>query len=169
MAHLARPRSRLRSNTEPKSSFSGHKHLAATLNTITAKYKIPWECAELLIELGGGAPSPASPLPTTVSAQAAQSDIDLRKSRERAVTLSGEGSGLPSGFVASAATGQSNLSWRSSSGRHDLTQRQLILLRDILNSTDGVLPDDALIPEETRVNQQWRWGDAMSSTVTLPS
>lgn len=169
MAHLTRPRSRLRSNTEPKSSFSGHKHLAATLNTITAKYKIPWECAELLIELGGGAPSPASPLPTTVSAQAAQSDIDLRKSRERAVTLSGEGSGLPSGFVASAATGQSNLSWRSSSGRHDLTQRQLILLRDILNSTDGVLPDDALIPEETRVNQQWRWGDAMSSTVTLPS
>ncbi|KAG2346198.1 hypothetical protein BDR05DRAFT_1057828 [Suillus weaverae] len=169
MIHLARPRSRLRSNTEPKSSFSEHKHLAAALNAITTKYKIPWECAELLIELGGGTPSPASPPSTTVSAPAAQTDIDLRTSRERAVTLSGEESKLPSGFVASATTGQSNLSWRSSSGRHDLTQRQLVLLRDILNSTDGALPDDALIPEETYVNRQWRWGDAMSSTVTLPS
>ncbi|KAG2362960.1 hypothetical protein BDR07DRAFT_1405595, partial [Suillus spraguei] len=169
MHHLGRPRSRLRSNTEPKSSFSEHKHLAAALNAITTKYKIPWECAELLIELGGGTPSPASPPSTTVSASAAQTDIDLLKSRERAVTLSGEESKLPSGFVASAATGQSNLTWRSSSGRHDLTQRQLVLLRDILNSTDGSLPDDALTPEEMHVNRQWRWGDAMSSTVTLPS
>jgi len=169
MIHLARPRSRLRSNTEPKSNFSEHKYLAAALNAITTKYKIPWECAELLIELGGGTPSPASPPSTTISAPAAQSDIDLRKSRERAVTLSGDESKLPSGFVSSAATGQSNLSWRSSSGRHDLTQRQLVLLRDILNSTDGALPDDVLISEETHVNRQWRWGDAMSSTVTLPS
>ncbi|KAG2066621.1 hypothetical protein BDR04DRAFT_1106425 [Suillus decipiens] len=167
MAHLARPRSRLRSNTEPKSNFSEHKHLAAALNAITTKYKIPWECAELLIELGGGTPSSASPPPVSVSA--AQTDLDLLKSRERAVTLSGEESKLPSGFVASAATGQSNLSWRSSSGRHDLTQRQLVLLRDILNSTNGSLPDDALTPEEIHVNRQWRWGDAMSSTVTLPS
>ncbi|KAG1743817.1 hypothetical protein EDB19DRAFT_1697079 [Suillus lakei] len=169
MIHLAHPRSRLRSNTEPKSSFSEHKQLTAALNAITTKYKIPWECAELLIELGGGTPSPASPPSSTVSASTAQADIDLRKSRERAVTLSGEESKLPSGFVASTATGQSNLSWRSSSGRHDLTQRQLVLLRDILNSTDGALPDDALILEETHVNRQWRWGDAMSSTVTLPS
>ncbi|KAG2136566.1 uncharacterized protein EDB93DRAFT_774828 [Suillus bovinus] len=169
MTHPTRPRSRLRSNTEPKSSFSEHKHLAAALNAITTKYKIPWECAELLIELGGGTPSPASPPPSTVSAPAAQAEIDLRKSRERAVTLSGEESKLPPGFVSSAATAQSNLSWRSSSGRHDLTQRQLVLLRDILNSTDGALPDDALVSEETHVNRQWRWGDAMSSTVTLPS
>ncbi|KAG2124807.1 hypothetical protein DEU56DRAFT_826617 [Suillus clintonianus] len=169
MNHLTRPRSRLRSNTEPKSNFSDHKHLAATLNAITTKYKLPWECAELLIELGGGTPSPASPPSSSTSAPAAQADIDLRKSRERAVTLSGDESKLPSGFVASPGTGQSNLSWRSTSGRHDLTQRQLVLLRDILNSTDGALPDDALILEETHVNRQWRWGDAMSSTVTLPS
>ncbi|OJA11883.1 hypothetical protein AZE42_10379, partial [Rhizopogon vesiculosus] len=51
--HLARPRSRLRSNTEPKSSFSEHKQLVAALNAITIKYRIPWECAELLIELSG--------------------------------------------------------------------------------------------------------------------
>ncbi|KAG1824109.1 hypothetical protein EV424DRAFT_1396104 [Suillus variegatus] len=149
MIQLTRPRSRLRSNTEPKASLSENKHLAAVLNAITAN--------------SAGARLPSASPPSSTA------DIDLRKSRERAVTLSGEESKFPSGFVGSAATAQSNLSWRSSSGRHDLTQRQLVLLRDILNSTDGALPDDALVPEETDVNRQWRWGDAMSSTVTLPS
>jgi len=167
--HLARPRSRLRSNTEPKSSFLEHKQLAAALNAITIKYRIPWECAELLIELGGGTPSPASPPSTNISAPTVQAELDLRKSRERAVTLSGDESKSPSGLVASGVADASNFSWRTSSGRHDLSQRQLLLLRDILNSTDGTLPDDALMQDEMPVNRQWRWGDAMSSTVTLPS
>ncbi|KAJ8585692.1 hypothetical protein M405DRAFT_935862 [Rhizopogon salebrosus TDB-379] len=164
MMHLARPRSRLRSNTEPRSSFSEHKQLTAALNAITIKYRIPWECAELLIELGGGTPSPASP-PTSVSAPTVQAELDLRKNRERAVTLSGDESKPPPVFVAS---GSSNF-WPASTGRHDLSQRQLVLLRDILNSTDGALPNDVLTQEEPLVNRQWRWGDAMSSTVTLPS
>lgn len=169
ITHLARPRSRLRSNTEPKSSFLEHKQLTTALNAITIKYKIPWECAELLIELGGGTPSPASPPSTNTSAPTVQAELDLRKSRERAVTLSGDESKPPSGFVASGAACSSNFSWRTSSGRHDLSQRQLLLLRDILNSTDGTLPDEGLTQDEALVNRQWRWGNAMSSTVTLPS
>ncbi|KAG8215721.1 hypothetical protein J3R82DRAFT_7613 [Butyriboletus roseoflavus] len=66
---LVRPRSRLRSNTSPSTKTSSntpsssleHKYIAATLHAITVKYRISWECAELLIELGGGAPSTASP------------------------------------------------------------------------------------------------------------
>ena len=82
------------------------------------------------------------------------------------MTLSGDESKPPPVLVASES---SNFSWRTSTGRHDLSQRQLLLLRDILNRTDGALPDDALIQEEALVNRQWRWGDAMGSTVTLPS
>ncbi|KIJ62506.1 hypothetical protein HYDPIDRAFT_169152 [Hydnomerulius pinastri MD-312] len=203
---LARPRSRLRSNTAPPTnpnsnnptSFSEHKHLAASLHAIVSKYKISWECAELLIELGGGTPSPASPPPPSSSVSApsmsVQAEIERGKNRERAVTLSGEeskpppvpfvgvgagGSGGGTGTamgIGTSTSGPPNASWRASTGRHDLSQRQLVLLRDMLNSGE-VLPDDVPIPEDSAmvgvgtgaVNRNWRWGDAMSSTVTLPS
>lgn len=38
-------------NTDRVDSY---KHLAAAFYTINSRYKIAWECAELLIELGGG-------------------------------------------------------------------------------------------------------------------
>lgn len=181
MFSLVRPRSRLRSNTSPptdspssgRGSFSEYTQIAATLHTITVKYKISWECAELLIELGGGASSPAaSPArpSSSVSAPIAlmQAELDRWKNRERAITLSSEDSKPPLvGGATSPTSGAPNASWRASTGRHDLSQRQLVLLRDMLNGGE-VPPDDVLLLEEN-VNRNWRWGDAMGSTVTLPS
>lgn len=183
---LARPGSRLRSHTSPPAStssgsntFAEHKQIAATLHAITIKYKISWECAELLIELGGGAPTPSSPPPSGPSSSLSapvvsmQAELDRRKNRERAVTLSGEESkALPVPLLNNVTTppstsGPPNASWRASTGRHDLSQRQLVLLRDMLHS--GELPPDDVPPLEENVNRHWRWGDAMSSTVTLPS
>ncbi|KAF8129752.1 hypothetical protein EV363DRAFT_1336289 [Boletus edulis] len=185
MFSLVRPRSRLRSHTSPPANSSSsalntyveYKQIAAILHAITVKYRISWECAELLIELGGGAPTPSSPPAPSSSlsapAMSMQAEPDRRKNRERAVTLSGEESKPPPAPLVSSATtssttpGPSNASWRASTGRHDLSQRQLVLLRDMLNS--GELPlDDVPLPEEM-VNRNWRWGDAMNSTVTLPS
>ncbi|KAH7925772.1 hypothetical protein BV22DRAFT_1033576 [Leucogyrophana mollusca] len=167
--HLARPRSRSRSNANTPPSVLDHKRLASAFYAITSKYKISWECAELLIELGGGTPSSGSPPSSSVSAPTIQAEIERRKSRERAVTLSGEESKPPSAFSGSAIANQSNLAWRASTGRNDLSQRQLVLLRDMLHTADGPVPDDLPIPEDSTVNRHWRWGDAMSSTVTLPS
>ena len=184
---LARPGSRLRSHTSPPSNtsssgpntFAEHKHIVATLHAITVKYKISWECAELLIELGGGTPSPSSPPASGPSSSLSaptvsmQAELDRRNNRERAVTLSGEESKPPPVTLMSGATtspstsGPPNVSWRASTGRHDLSQRQLVLLRDMLNSSEPP-PDDAPSLEEN-VNRNWRWGDGMSSTVTLPS
>ena len=51
---------------------------------------------------------------------------------------------------------------RASTGRHDLSQRQLLLLREMLdnaNSMVDVTPED--IKEEliaTNANKEWRWG-----------
>ena len=185
--NLVRPQSRLRSHTAPPpntsssipNTFAEHKHIATTLHAITVKYKISWECAELLIELGGGTPSPSSPPAPEPSSSlsaptvAMQADLDRRNNRERAVTLSGEESKPPPVTLVSGATispptsGPPNVSWRASTGRHDLSQRQLVLLRDMLNS--GEVPPDDLPSLEENVNRNWRWGDAMSSTVTLPS
>ena len=62
--------------------------------------------------------------------------------------------------------------WRASTGRNDLSQRQLWLLRDMLNKSDSspTMLANLQIPEEgTAVNRTWRWGEATSSTITLPS
>ena len=53
--HLPRPASRNRSNTNPlPRRLSPEKQLATAFYTINSKYRVPWECAALLIELGGG-------------------------------------------------------------------------------------------------------------------
>ncbi|KAI6102289.1 hypothetical protein EDD17DRAFT_1477776 [Pisolithus thermaeus] len=164
---LARTRSRLRSNTNPNSTVSEHRQFATSLQTLNNKYKIPWECAELLIELGSGSQSMANPQTGSSSTPPLQGDSDLRKGRERAITLSGDESKPPSAVVGNSSSGPPNPSWRASTGRHDLSQRQLVLLRDMLNNAESV--PDCIPPEDAGVNRRWRWGDAMSSTVTLPS
>lgn len=164
---LARTRSRLRSNTNPDSAVSEHKQFITSLQVLNDKYKIPWECAELLIELGNGSRSVANPPSSNLSSPPLQGDGDIRKGRERAITLSGEESKPPSTLVGGSSSRPPNPSWRASTGRHDLSQRQLVLLRDMLNNADST--PDYILPEDTGVNRQWRWGDAMSSTVTLPS
>lgn len=182
--HLPRPTSRARSNTNPAppSQQATHRQIATALYTINSKYRIPWECAELLIELGGGSTaSPASagpvsststqgyatrpPPPKTVSSDPAvqqEHAAENRKNRERAITLAGD---EPKPPILNPPTADTNLAWRASTGRHDLSQRQLVILREMLNNPDGSLR----IPEDAVVNRAWRWGDAMSSTITLPS
>ena len=175
---LPLPGYRVRSHTNPQSSKSSsrqaskHREISTTYCAIDAKYRMSWECAELLIELGGG--QPVGPPSAISSFQADHPHIpDGRKSRERAITLAGDEAkplihnslGSPASTVSPATAAQ----WRASTGRHDLSHRQLILLRDMLNNSDasGVMPTDSSLSEE--VNRGWHWGDAMSSTVTLPS
>ncbi|KAJ7627816.1 hypothetical protein DFH06DRAFT_727810 [Mycena polygramma] len=185
--------------TAQQQAQQAYKQLASAFYTINSKYRISWECAELLIELGGG--GSASPPSTSTSAPAMQSagasDVirSVKTKRERAITLQDEAHVPPSpgplqtthsvGAVPSGppmASPPSNLGWRASTGRNDLSQRQLLLLKEMLHSVPGG-PDESFaedIPEEVvaavgitgstnTVNREWRWGDAMNSTVTLPS
>lgn len=169
-------RSRARSNTNPTPASEAQKHIATTYSTIDSKYKISWECAELLIELGGGNPVPVSP-PSSAPASTPESIADMansRPNRERAITLGGDESKPPlppSSTIGPPMASPPNLGWRASTGRNDLSQRQLWLLRDMLNNPDSsvAMSVDSRIPEEGAVNRGWRWGDPMSSTVTLPS
>ncbi|KAF7364134.1 hypothetical protein MSAN_01072600 [Mycena sanguinolenta] len=198
---------RHRSNTSSSNPHSpiqqtqqqAYKQLASAFYTINSKYRISWECAELLIELGGGG-SGTSPPSTSTSAPAMQQSSvggsdgvkGGKGKRERAITLQDDAKVPPSpapltttasvGAVPSPpiASPPGNLAWRASTGRNDLSQRQLLLLKEMLNPTPGG-PDDSFaedIPEEviaaaagstTTVNREWRWGDGMNSTVTLPS
>ncbi|KAJ7038782.1 hypothetical protein C8F04DRAFT_1088478 [Mycena alexandri] len=171
-----------------------YKQLASAFYGINSKYRISWECAELLIELGGG--GSASPPPSTSTSAPAMQSVGgsdgLRngksKARERAITLQDDAKippppvgaiPVPSPPIASPP---SNLAWRASTGRNDLSQRQLLLLKEMLGSPVAGGPDESSfaedIPEEVMaaaaastntVNRDWRWGDAMNSTVTLPS
>ena len=173
---LSHSRSRARSNTNPTPASEVQKHIATTYSTIDSKYKISWECAELLIELGGGNPVPVSP-PSSAPASGPEPITDMansRPNRERAITLGGDESKpplLPSSSIGPPMASPPNLGWRASTGRNDLSQRQLWLLRDMLNNPDSsvAMSVDLRIPEEGAVNRGWRWGDPTSSTVTLPS
>ncbi|ESK86650.1 hypothetical protein Moror_9711 [Moniliophthora roreri MCA 2997] len=187
---FGRPLSRVRPNSATPNGSNGqpqqaYKQLAAAFYTINSKYRIAWECAELLIELGTGSTSPSSPPTTSVSVPTMATTFtnEGKKSRERAVTLSGEESKPPTPIPGQTPSTQSatgppiasppNLGWRASTGRHDLSQRQLLLLREMLNNPDTSVIDPQQIPslfdDSTLVNRDWRWGEAMNSTVTLPS
>jgi serine/arginine repetitive matrix protein 2 len=210
-----------------------YKQLVSAFYTINSKYRISWECAELLIELGGtssaasAAPSSSSggissPPSTSVSAPVMGAGLHLNLNlnlhlnligkkgsggRERAITLAGDKSkpsspvpgatpSSPVGATTATATAgpplasPPSLAWRASTGRHDLSHRQLVLLREMLHKADNSPPaGGSSIPEEQpqqlntnvqhrqttmsptslNVNKDWRWGDAMNSTVTLPS
>ncbi|KAK7468890.1 hypothetical protein VKT23_003387 [Stygiomarasmius scandens] len=195
---IFRPLSRVR----PVTPNNDYKNMASSFYTIKSKYKVAWECAELLIELSGGPPAsssssgPTSPPSTSTSApaisqtqsQRASFDDNGRKgARERAVTLSGEESKPPTPIPGAMPNSQGppiasppNMAWRASTGRHDLSQRQLLLLREMLNNPDPALVAEASgqgrghsphlpFDDSTMVNRDWRWGEAMNSTVTLPS
>ncbi|KAF8968624.1 hypothetical protein BDZ97DRAFT_1755279 [Flammula alnicola] len=219
----AKPKTRARSNTNPTPEPSAsvqdvttpqlaYKEMASAFYSINSKYRISWECAELLIELGGGgsanatsAPPASSSMPVVQHAQAnIVGDSSKKKSRERAVTLAGDQSkpmtyptastslvgsaSLPTSPPHVLSPGTSgpppasppNMSWRASTGRHDLSHRQLVLLREMLNNANATSAADEShlsIPEESLpslqslhvVNRDWRWGDARNSTITLPS
>ncbi|KAF9524755.1 hypothetical protein CPB83DRAFT_909652 [Crepidotus variabilis] len=226
---ILKPKTRPRSSTNPTSPLSAqsqdaepvvsdaqaeYQELSSAFNSINSKYRVTWECADLLIDLGGGgtlaaeaeitsAPTTSSIIPPTQPTNRVPS-----KGRERAITLAGD-EPKPSPLVSShsspaviaAVTGTTQppdatsptplsrptSTWRDSTGKHDLSQRQLVLLREMLNnssahsnatSTDadhstGQDPN-ASIPEEEyplperQPNREWKWGDARNSTITLP-
>lgn len=196
--NLPRPGSRARSNTNPQASTSthslnqasNHRQMTTAFRNIMSKYHISWECAELLIELGGGPPAsegtsspPANEPEQFVTASLPNSSsghgTQPPPSRERAVTLAGDEPkphvpAVQQGPISPPIASPPHTSqWRASTGRHDLSQRQLLLLREMLNNgpdagATSYMGLDYHIPEE-EVNKAWRWGDAMSSTVTLPS
>ena len=197
-------RQQLQAQREQRSSQ--YKELASAFYTLNSKYRISWECAELLIELAGGGDGGASttatwgvgsapplefplPHPNEIMGGAGAADLGVgkKRSRERAITLAGDEakptpstSSIPAALSASSSsmpTAASNVnnSWRASTGRHDLSQRQLVLLREMLNNanaTADVTPEDMEAEVEELVapnaNKEWRWGDAGNSTVTLP-
>ena len=87
--NIPRPGSRGRSNTNPQASTQAENHqkLSSGFNSIHSKYRISWECAELLIELGGGPPAPSG----TASPPQPSSEVNIpRASRDRAITLGGD-------------------------------------------------------------------------------
>ena len=178
--------SRRRSNTNPGPTpqHVAYKQLTSEFYTINSKYCITWKCAQLLIELGGGSSTGASYGPkTSVSASVVQggndanSSLTRRLERERAITLAGDESRPPSPLPGQTGTiSSSTPSWRASS-HQELTQRQVVLLKELLNSADPSFIGDGedrqptlAIPEEppTSVNKNWKWGDPSNSTVTLP-
>ncbi|OCH90767.1 hypothetical protein OBBRIDRAFT_825746 [Obba rivulosa] len=177
MFNLPKPGSRSRSNTHPipVSALEQHQHLSASFQSIDAKYRIAWECAELLIDLGGGASvaASASGLPSSQSmpVTSTTNPLDGRKSRERAVTLGGDEAKPILPLPPNGPSAESPSQWRASTGRHELSQRQLQLLREMLNNPDtsATMALGSPIPEEEKINRGWRWGDPMSSTVTLPT
>ena len=153
------------------------KQFAASFFHLDHKYKVSWECAELLIELGGGPPAPpsqpnSSTLPSAQQLMPPGDSICSRRSRERAITLAGDESTPP---LSMAIAGPSATSppgeWRGSAGRNDLSQRQLWLLRDMLSRSDAspTMLANLQTLEENPVNRGWLYGEATSSTITLPS
>jgi serine/arginine repetitive matrix protein 2 len=94
---------------------------------------------------------------------------ELRPSRERALTLESK-------YDDDAPHGMMDPAWRASTGRNDLSRRQLLLLRDMLHGTEALAPvtppDDpprSEAEQPSNLNRAWRWGDPMGSTITLPS
>ncbi|KZV64004.1 hypothetical protein PENSPDRAFT_691132 [Peniophora sp. CONT] len=156
----SKAKARTRSNTNPDPSTDP---FVLAYYHLDAQYRLTWECAELLVELGTGSSLTGAGggegRSGGASGSTERTGTTGRKGRERAVTLAGDEPGPPP--LPSSALG-----WRASTGRSDLSQRQLSLLKEMLNK-DGSPP----IPDELKVqpNRSWRWGDAMSSTVTLPS
>lgn len=157
---------RPRSNTE-------YRRLASTFYTINSKYRIAWECAELLVDLGSGSTAAAATADTTPTPPTTSNSAPaISQHRARAITLSGEDSNASSpvqttGPSPPIASPPPNLGWRASTGRHDLSQRQLLLLKEMLNPPTPPAEEE-IIEEEANlsVNRGWKWGD---STVTLPS
>lgn len=176
---IFRSSSRARSHTSPQPT-NDHRTLAIGFQRIDAKYAIAWECADLLIELGTG--QATDPVATAAPSQnsssqgtgVARSGSWRGKNRERAVTLAGdEGKpDLPTAVVNGPppkSPGNDkpppNVSWRASTGRHDLGHRQLYLLKEMLSNTDSGMTGAHLdiSPELCRLKE------GLESNLTLPT
>lgn len=130
--------------------------------------------------------------PFVHQAQAATFDVTApgkKWGRERVITFTGaqagpyttasaaviSSSGLPVEPLAPLGpppASSPSISWCASTGQHELNQRQLELLREMLGSAprpagvaerEGVQEAAAL-----RVDRDWRWSDTRKSMITLP-
>ncbi|KLO15378.1 hypothetical protein SCHPADRAFT_264249 [Schizopora paradoxa] len=197
--NMSRPVSRARSNTNPPPppASDDYRNLAVTFRSIDSRYRVAWECADLLIELGSGAgvaTSPVSP-PLSIAVSSTSPGEGTsgsvrggKKGRERAVTLAGDESkpstpinGSPNGASAKDLNPPALLSWRASTGRHDLNQRQLLLLKEMLHNADSAKegittlnPNADVFSSERSMSvvppvPTWLQKDGMESTATLPT
>lgn len=125
------------------------------------EYGIWWECAELLVELGGGSgagtasnPNLAAHATLTLNTPVAGPFKELAAGGEppsvlRHMTSMSEPGSIFEQALPAAATSKGPpqaspphpSQWRASTGRHDLSARQLRLLKDMLNT-----PDPASLP-----------------------
>ncbi|KAF7308561.1 hypothetical protein HMN09_00705200 [Mycena chlorophos] len=130
------PSRRKRANTTASAESSEHVHdaehtLARAVRGLVERYRVDWECADLLIELGTGevsSPVPASTSATATPAASEEGTATTTK-RERRITFSDDGAGPTRPGTASSlgrnGTGQGS----------DLSSRQLGLLREMLGSS----------------------------------
>jgi serine/arginine repetitive matrix protein 2 len=160
-------RQQLQAQREQQSS-KYTEELASAFYTLNSKYRISWECAELLIDLVGGGRgvnngelgcgfssasgvSPSSSNEIMSGAGAANSGVGKKRSKDRAITLvedevipTSPTSSMPAALSASSssmpiAASNTNNSWRAPTGRHDLSHRQLALLREMLNHANATV------------------------------
>ncbi|KAF8508686.1 hypothetical protein JB92DRAFT_2951448 [Gautieria morchelliformis] len=190
----------------PASSISRASHeVSRELVRLEHEYGIWWECAELLVELGGGSevavgtasnPNLATRSTSTLNVRAEDS-LKLKSSEAQhailrpiahASSMSDPGSLFNKAISPTSnskgppqASPLHHSQWRASTGRHDLSARQLRLLKDMLNTPDPAslayaagpygygagYPHPQVRPYVTTEVQPWRaWNP---SAVTLPS
>ncbi|KZT40956.1 hypothetical protein SISSUDRAFT_402061 [Sistotremastrum suecicum HHB10207 ss-3] len=136
------------------------------LRRISLQYSKWWEAAEVLINLGGAtpdspasstmsppsAPPPVNPRSTSavsapileskekekepVQLQPSASPTKSTVARSRAVTLASDSPNRPTASVSGTDTTRSEKPWSESVGKQDLSTRQLMILKEMLNSPD---------------------------------
>ena len=187
---LFTPRRRSRSNATTMPPSAQIRTITTSMTELQSKFAITWECAELLIELGGGSAIPSriskvqsksslasNVFPTSNSAPPEMVNSIEWRGRERAITLGGDEQkpALPETEPkpnTMPTTPRHSGDWSNTSGKGDLNSRQLLLLREMLNHPDvddtpqGVLERLRIL--DSQVNRDWMWGGPMGSTITLP-
>ena len=171
---LSRSNSRARSKTNPPPPPTiDYKSLALSFQSIDNKYRIAWECADLLIELGtGAAPEPTNQHTPSGNSGNPNSAEPPRQNRERAVTLDGsEGKPDIPDFNQKSPVTPTIVSWRASTatGRHDPGHRQLYLLREMLNNPNSAKEEYQFEDTESLINEGHWTNEGMSSSLTLPT
>ena len=183
------PRRRSRSNATTMPPSAQIRTITTSVTELQSKFAITWECAELLIELGGSTvPSRISKVqsksslaskvfPTSNSAPPEMANGIGRRGRDRAITLGGDEQkpALPETEPkpdTMPATPRDSGDWSSKSEKGDLNSRQLLLLREMLYYPDAHDAPQSVLERlrvlDSRVNRDWAWGGPMGSTITLP-
>ena len=184
------PRRRSRSNATTMPPSAQIRTVTTSMAELQSKFAITWECAELLIELGGGSTVPlkiskvqsksslsSKVFPASSSAPPEMMNSIGRRGRERAITLGGEEQKptLPENDQKSntmPATPRDSGDWSGTSDKGDLNSRQLLLLREMLSQPDAEDSTQSVLERlqvlDSQVNRDWTWGGAMGSTITLP-